>query len=88
MLLQIDKVLKKEIGTNGEAHLRSDIIEGVKRTCYSEGFVQVHFRDGTCDSYTIGGKEKIDNVAEEWNDYKTTGLWLLNDEGKTLRKLL
>lgn len=88
MILQIDKVLKKGIGTNGEAHLRSDIIEGVKRTCYSEGFVQVHFRDGTCDAYSIGGKEKIDNVAEEWNDYKTTGLWLLNDEGKTLRKLL
>lgn len=88
MLLQIDKVLKKGIGSDEGVHLRSDIIEGVKRTCHSENFVQVHFRDGTCDAYSLGGKDRIDNVAEEWNDYKTTGLWLLNDEGKTLRKLL
>lgn len=88
MLLQIDKVLKKEIGNGKTAILRTDIIEGVKRTCVAEKFVQVHFRNGEVKSYANGEKDEIEDVAEEWNEYKISAIWLLNDEGKTLRKLI
>lgn len=86
MLLQIDKVLesKKEM-------VRTDIIEGVKRTNYCEDFLMVELNDGDIKTFAKG---EIDNsfnpdVSEEFkSSYIINRVWLLNDEGKTLRKLI
>lgn len=86
MLLQIDKVLesKKEV-------VRTDIIEGVKRTNYCEDFLMVELNDGDIKTFAKG---EIDNsfnpdVSEEFkSSYIINRVWLLNDEGKTLRKLI
>lgn len=86
MLLQIDKVLesKKKV-------VRTDIIEGVKRTNYCEDFLMVELNDGDIKTFAKG---EIDNsfnpdVSEEFkSSYIINRVWLLNDEGKTLRKLI
>ncbi|MFU0786984.1 MULTISPECIES: hypothetical protein [Enterococcus] len=90
MLLQIDKFLKSDVGTDKEAVLRTDIIEGVNRTNRCEGFLMVHFNDGTVHSFSIDEEDNSFNLdtAEEFKGYLISQVWLLNNEGKTLRKLL
>lgn len=86
MLLQIDKILKGK-----EEVVRTDIIEGVKRTNYCEDFLMVELNDGDVKTFAKG---EIDNsfdadVSEEFkSSYIISQVWLLNDEGKTLRKLI
>lgn len=86
MLLQIDKVLRCK-----EEVLRTDIVEGVKRTnqC-GNNFVVVQFENGTVNSFCAG---ELDNsfdadASEEFKQYVIKDIWLLSDKGKTLRKLL
>lgn len=90
MLLQIDKFLKSDVGEGKEAVLRIDIIEGVKRTNRIDGFLMVHFHDDSVYSFSINEKDSSFNIdtSEEFKDYLISQVWLLNDEGKTLRKLL
>lgn len=90
MLLQIDKVLKSDDEKGKEATTRTDIIEGVKRTNSCEGFLMVHFYDGTVHSFSIDEKDRSFNIdtSEEFKNYLISQVWLLNNEGKTLRKLL
>lgn len=83
MILQVIKFLPKK-----KDFLRTDLIDGVKRVCHVEDFVQVHFYDGSCNSFSVGGIDPIGEVAEEWDSYLVDSLYLLNDNGKTLRKLL
>ncbi|EOL45804.1 hypothetical protein [Enterococcus caccae] len=50
----------------------------------------VEFTDGTVRSFSAG---EVDNsfdadVAEEFKEYIISQIWLLNDEGKTLRQLI
>lgn len=90
MLLQIDKFLKADIGEGKEATLRTDIADGVKRTNCCEDFVMVEFNDGKVRSFAKG---EIDysfdaDVAEEFKEYVISQVWLLNDDGKTLRQLI
>lgn len=88
MLLQITKVLKKEIGKDKVAKPRIDIVEGVKRTQHFENFVQVHLHDGSSLYYDRNSLAEVDNVKDTGDPYKNSEIWLLNDEGKTIRKIL
>ena len=90
MLLQIDKFLKSDVGEGKEAVLRTDIIEGVKRTNRIDGFLMVHFHDDSVYSFSINEKDSSFTIdtSEKLKDYLISQVWLLNDEGKTLRKLL
>lgn len=83
MILQINKVLK-------DFH-RCDLLDGVKRTnSIMDDFVMVEFNNGDIFSYSIGETDysfKVDS-SQEMHDYTITEIWLLNDEGKTLSKLI
>jgi hypothetical protein len=85
MLLQIDKFLEGKEGA-----LRTDIIDGVKRINHCENFVMVEFNDGRAQSFAGG---EIDHsfdidVSKEFKEYIISQIWLLNDNGKTLRQLI
>lgn len=90
MLLQIDKVLKSDIGEGKTATLRTDIVAEVKRTNHCENFVMVEFNDGNVKSFASGEVDtSFDaDVAEEFKEYVISQVWLLNDDGKTLRQLV
>lgn len=87
MLLQIDKFLKKE---GSPKVMRTDIIGEVTRTNQMEDFVMVRFKDGSVVSFSSKTKDnsfKID-CSLEMHEYLVSQVWLLNDEGKTIRKLV
>lgn len=91
MLLQIDKVLKSEVGTGKVASIRTDIVEGVVRTFTGEGCLEVIFKHGGSEyfSHALDGVNGI--IGESYfadSSFNVCAIWLLNNEGKTLRKLL
>ena len=84
MILQINKVLERT------DTLREDMIGDVKRTNTVDGFVMVELSNG--DVLTLS-KDSEDvsfdlDVSPEFKAYIVKDVWLLNDQGKTLRKLI
>lgn len=83
MILQINKELD---GTK-----RTDLLDGVKRTnCLGNDYVMVQFLNGDVHSYSKDGLDSWFDVdcAPEMHDYTIKAIWLLNDEGKTLKRLI
>lgn len=94
MILQIDKELPRSGINEGKVSKRTDYLDKVNRVnCIDKEFVMVEFINGDVHSYTNsdGSNEdhwfKVD-CSQEMHDYKIVSIWLLNDEGKTLKKLI
>ena len=94
MILQINKELPRKGLNEGKVAKRIDYLDKVVRAnCIDEEYVMVEFLNGDVHSYTnVEGDNKdywfkVD-CAQEMHDYEIKSMWLLNDEGKTLRKLM
>ena len=94
MILQINKELPRKGLNEGKVAKRIDYLDKVVRAnCIDEEYVMVEFLNGDVHSYTnVEGYNKdywfkVD-CAQEMHDYEIKSMWLLNDEGKTLRKLM
>ena len=94
MILQINKELPRKGLNEGKVAKRVDYLDKVVRAnCIDEEYVMVEFLNGDVHSYTnVEGDNKdywfkVD-CAQEMHEYKIKSMWLLNDEGKTLRKLM
>ena len=88
MILQIDKA--QDVPEGVPTATKSDFIDNVVRTTYVERGVEVHLADGTILilGYDSGGRLAFYNYITDYIEYSISQVWLLNDEGKTLRKLL
>ena len=94
MILQINKELPRKGLNEGKVAKRIDYLDKVVRAnCIDEEYVMVEFLNGDVHSYTnVEGDNKdywfkVD-CSQEMHDYEIKSMWLLNDEGKTLRKLM
>lgn len=94
MILQINKELPRKGLNEGKVAKRIDYLDKVVRAnCIDEEYVMVEFLNGDVHSYTnVDGDNKdywfkVD-CAQEMHEYQIKSMWLLNDEGKTLRKLM
>jgi len=94
MILQINKELPRKGLNEGKVAKRVDYLDKVTRAnCIDGDYVMVEFLNGDVHSYTnIEGDNKdywfkVD-CAQEMHEYQIKSMWLLNDEGKTLRKLM
>ena len=79
MLLQLDKFRKEDAKDGKTAQILHDILSDVKETKQCIGFTQVYFKDGTMKSYARGSD--VDDM------FVCSQGWLLNDDGKTIRRL-
>lgn len=84
MLLQINKYLESS-GVR-----RTDLLDNVKRSNEVDGFVMVEFDNGDVFSFS---KKSIDSSftvdsSDEFKNYLIDSIYLLNNEGKTLRQLI
>ena len=86
MLLQIYKYLIKD----GKENVRTDLIDGVKRVNMLDGFVMVEFHNGDVFSFSENEKDNIFTIdsSEEFKNYLIDSVYLLNNEGKTLNRLI
>ena len=94
MILQINKELPRKGLNEGKVAKRIDYLDKVVRAnCIDEEYAMVEFLNGDVHSYTnIEGDNKdywfkVD-CAQEMHDYQIKSMWLLNDEGKTLKQLI
>ena len=94
MILQINKELPRKGLNEGKVAKRIDYLDKVVRAnCIDEEYVMVEFLNGDVHSYTnIEGDNKdywfkVD-CAQEMHNYEIKSMWLLNDEGKTLKQLI
>lgn len=94
MILQINKELPRKGLNEGKVAKRIDYLDKVVRAnCIDEEYVMVEFLNGDVHSYTnVEGDNKdywfkVD-CAQEMHDYEIKSMWLLNDEGKTLKQLI
>lgn len=88
MILQIDKT--KDVPEGEITVLKSDFIEGVRRTLDTEGGVKLYLTDDVVLTLErdMGGKLALYNYLDDYSGYTIGQAWLLNDQGKTLRKLM
>ena len=86
MLLQIYKYLIKD----GKENVRTDLIDGVKRVNMLDGFVMVEFYNGDVFSFSENEKDNSFTIdsSEEFKNYLIDSVYLLNNEGKTLNRLI
>ena len=86
MLLQIYKYLIKD----GKENVRTDLIDGVKRVNMLDGFVMVEFHNGDVFSFSKNEKDNSFTIdsSEEFKNYLIDSVYLLNNEGKTLNRLI
>lgn len=87
MLLQIDKFNKKELEGKEAAKLLVDYIGGVSGTSCDSDAVKV-FNNSNPIVITFGKEQTTAINLPYYEDFKIVAVWLLNDEGKTLRKLI
>ncbi|MDT2060716.1 hypothetical protein P7G68_09690 [Enterococcus faecalis] len=87
MLLQIDKFNKKELEGKEAAKLLVDYIGGVSGTSCDSDAVKV-FNNSDPIVITFGKEQTTAINLPYYEDFKIVAVWLLNDEGKTLRKLI
>lgn len=87
MILQIDKT--KDVPEGEITVLKSDFIEGVKRTLSTERGVQLYLADDVVLTLErdMGGRFALYNYLDDYNGYTIGQAWLLNDQGKTLKRL-
>lgn len=91
MLLQIDKFSKKEIGPDKKkATMLVDYVAGITATGVDTNKTIVSYRGGHPLVFTHdenGLNIKLED-NEFYKGFKIVAVWLLNDDGKTLRKLI
>lgn len=80
MLLQLDKFLDEHVKDGEKANLRTDVYGDVKKVIQCEGFVQVYFGNDEIKSFS-----RLE--MDEHSVYRYSQGWLLNDEGKTIRRI-
>ncbi|MDT2451049.1 hypothetical protein [Enterococcus avium] len=87
MILQIDKT--KDVPEGVPTVMKSDFIDNVVRTKHVERGVEVHLEDGTVLSleHDMSGRLAFYNYLADYSEYSIDQVYLLNDEGKTLKKL-
>lgn len=87
MILQIDKT--KDVPEGELTVLKSDFIEGIKRTLSTERGVQLYLADDVVLTLErdMGGRFALYNYLDDYNGYTIEQAWLLNDQGKTLKRL-
>lgn len=88
MILQIDKT--KDVPDGEITVLQSDFIEGITRTLSTERGVKLYLTDDvvlTLERDT-GCKIALYNYLDDYSGYTIGQALLLNDQGKTLRKLM
>lgn len=87
MILQIDKT--KDVPEGEITDLKSDFIEGIKRTLSTERGVQLYLADDVVLTLErdMGGRFALYNYLNDYNGYTISQAWLLNDQGKTLKRL-
>ncbi|WZP35347.1 hypothetical protein [Enterococcus phage vB_Efs25_KEN11] len=88
MILQVDKT--KNVPKGAPTVLQSDFIEDVVRTTYVDGGVKLHLSDGTVITLEndSAGNMTLYNYLDEYKDYTIVQAWLLNKDGKTLKRLI
>lgn len=87
MLLQIDK-LAKELPEGEPYHVLVDYVEGITHSQQFTNGIKCFKKDGT--QILVVRKNKFEIEIENLDNYegfKVHAVYLLNDEGKTLRKL-
>ncbi len=87
MLLQIDKFSKKELEGKEAAKLLVDYIGGVSGTSCDSNAVKFLTRV-TRLSLHLARSKQLQLTCSITKILKIVAVWLLNDEGKTLRKLI
>lgn len=87
MILQIDKT--KDVPEGEITVLQSDFIEGVKRTLSTERGIQLYLADDVVLTLErdMGSRFALYNYLDDYNGYTIGQAWLLNDQGKTLKRL-
>lgn len=94
MILQINKELPRKGLNEGKVAKRIDYLDKVVRAnCIDEEYVMVEFLNGDIHSYTNVEPDNKDHwfkvdCAQEMHEYQIKSMWLLNDEGKTLKRLI
>ena len=87
MLLQISKVAK-ELPEGEPYHVLVDYVEGITHTKQFTDGIKCFKKDGT--QILVVRKNQfeveIENI-DNYDEFKVHAVYLLNDEGKTLRKL-
>ena len=88
MILQIDKT--KDVPEGEITVLKSDFIEGIKRTLSTERGVQLYLADDVVLTLErdMGGRFALYNYLDDYNGYTIGQAWLLNDQGKTLKRFI
>ncbi|MFR5222520.1 MAG: hypothetical protein ACLTE9_19225 [Thomasclavelia ramosa] len=88
MLLQIDKTERVEHDV--PVVLETDYISGVKRTVKAGKNIKVILPDNEVITIRIDAGRDIvlEQLENDYFGYKILTVYLLNDEGKTLRKLI
>lgn len=88
MILQIDKT--KDVPEGEITVLQSDFIEGVKRTLGTERGIQLYLTDGVVLTLErdMGGRFTLYNYLDDYSGYTIGQAWLLNDQGKTLKRFI
>jgi len=87
MILQIDKT--KDVPEGEITDIKFDFIEGIKRTLSTERGVQLYLADDVILTLErdMGGRFALYNYLDDYSGYTIDQAWLLNDQGKTLKRL-
>lgn len=87
MILQINKRLVQE---GSPTQNRTDYLDGVVRANSLGSYVMVETAGDEVFSLAFGEKDQSFTVdaAQEMHEYTITQVWLLNDSGKTLARLV
>lgn len=88
MILQIDKT--KDVPDGEITVLQSDFIEGITRTLSTERGFKLYLTDDVVLTLErdMGGRFALYNYLDDYNNYTIGQAWLLNDQGKTLKRLI
>lgn len=81
MILQIQKFLPAHVGKDSPVIMRTDMLDGVTRTEQREGYVKVYFGEEVTRNYS-----RLEDDAD--GVYRISTVYLLNNEGKTLRRIV
>lgn len=88
MILKIDKT--KDVPDGEITVLQSDFIEGITRTLSTERGVKLYLTDDVVLTLErdMGGRFALYNYLDDYMGYTIIQAWLLNDQGKTLKRLI
>ncbi len=88
MILQIDKVRIVPKGVPTE--VQSDYIENVSRTVKTQKGVLLYLGDGTNFSVERDALGRLGcyDYKDDYDSYVIEKVWLLNNQGKTLKQLI